>query len=543
MLSIKRTRFVLVVFLIYGFLFSNFVKADGKINNKGQQANSDSIEKVLAAQPEDLSRAQEQTENKFEPQDQEKEGAEFGMGASIGSVTINGEIYNQISLRPELTLGKLGIGLDIYFYMDEEGNIRGEDWDEFSDYLKKIYYVRWGRPDDPFFFRVGALDQVTLGYGILMDGYTNTAQYPQERKIGVFAGMNGKVGWQALLADITELDGPGLLGTRISYQPLNFLKLEIGGSIVMDVDPYTGLNDDDNDGVANALDIYKKSNDNQVIDSLKRVLTPSERKYFRKAGINIPDSSILASGVPEIEDFGKNPTGAVAIDAGLPIFQNKIFKIDLYSQYAQFLPNETYYYRDSTKFTPGWGFSFPGVRTNILGFITTKVEYRYAHKNFLFNFWDRNYDFERTQIWDNKIYTKSQMKLYQDRVLKGVYGLLRTDIFNLITLESRYQHMRSASGNYRIRSFQSMASLNPQRIPKLAEATAFYQRNNDKNPFDFANPSSNTMLGYRIGLELGQGAVVYYVFQKSYQDVNGNGTIEPKNEAITINTIETGINF
>ena len=33
---------------------------------------------------------------------------------TMGSATINGEIYNQISIRPEIPIGKMGIGLDIY---------------------------------------------------------------------------------------------------------------------------------------------------------------------------------------------------------------------------------------------------------------------------------------------------------------------------------------------------------------------------------------------------------------------------------------------
>ena len=32
---------------------------------------------------------------------------------SFGSVTINNQVYNQFSLRPELVLGKVGLGLDI----------------------------------------------------------------------------------------------------------------------------------------------------------------------------------------------------------------------------------------------------------------------------------------------------------------------------------------------------------------------------------------------------------------------------------------------
>ena len=36
-----------------------------------------------------------------------------------------------------------------------------------------------------FYFQVGALDNVTLGKGILVNRYTNTILYPQVRKVGM----------------------------------------------------------------------------------------------------------------------------------------------------------------------------------------------------------------------------------------------------------------------------------------------------------------------------------------------------------------------
>ena len=46
------------------------------------------------------------------------------MGLAVGSATINDTIYNQVALRPELSFGKLGIGLDLVMYIDNEGNVR-----------------------------------------------------------------------------------------------------------------------------------------------------------------------------------------------------------------------------------------------------------------------------------------------------------------------------------------------------------------------------------------------------------------------------------
>ena len=110
---------------------------------------------------------------------------------SFGSVTINNQVYNQFSLRPELVFRKFGLGLDLYFYFDQDGNLYDENWnfssskDVYKTLVDKIYYLRWGVPDDDLYFRVGALPQITLGNGSLVNGYSNVMDYPRVRRTGL----------------------------------------------------------------------------------------------------------------------------------------------------------------------------------------------------------------------------------------------------------------------------------------------------------------------------------------------------------------------
>ncbi|MFQ6617520.1 MAG: hypothetical protein ACE5QV_02420, partial [Fidelibacterota bacterium] len=103
---------------------------------------------------------------------------------SVGAVVIDGKIYNQVSLRPEIPVGKFGVALDLVLYIDDRGHIRKEDWDELGDIIDKIFYVRYGKPEEPIFVRVGALADVSLGYGIIVDRYSNTVEYPAVKRIG-----------------------------------------------------------------------------------------------------------------------------------------------------------------------------------------------------------------------------------------------------------------------------------------------------------------------------------------------------------------------
>ena len=476
-----------------------------------------------------------------------KKARPFGMGLGLGSVTIDGKIYNQIALRPEFRLGKLGIRLDIAFYMDEDGNIRENEWDEFSDYLDKIYYVRWGQQGDPFFAKAGALDDVSMGYGILLNGYSNTTEYPQVRKVGVHTGMQGdKMGWEAFMANVKEITGPGLMAGRFTYKPISSLPLVLGTTVVADVYPYKGLPDADEDDVADALDLYPDADDNKVLDTLKTNFSLTQRDFLRNSGFNIPNETIVQNGITRLSDYDRLLHGAISVDAGIPILNKKFLSLLVYGQAATFIPVEDSalvfsngtYTREA--FTPGFGFAIPGVKIGLFKIANLTVEYRYAGKNFMFNYFDKAYDYERVQIRDNEIYTKQQMALMQEQ-MQGVYGAFNVNILNYIILGSYYQHMFAKTTE--MKSFMATASLPKGKIPKLADAVAFYQRNNDENPFEFKKPSENTILGYKIGFELGGGAVIYYKFQRTYRDFDGNGTIDPKKEAISLTTIETGFSF
>ena len=127
-------------------------------------------------------------------QDDPLEESKSVQGA-FGAVTIDGKIWNQIALRPILPFGKLAISFDIVLYIDQDGNIHDDEWDFSSGQkikntiLDKIYYIRYGRRQDPYYFRAGALDYVSMGYGILANGYSNSILYPQVRKVGMEARL------------------------------------------------------------------------------------------------------------------------------------------------------------------------------------------------------------------------------------------------------------------------------------------------------------------------------------------------------------------
>jgi hypothetical protein len=93
------------------------------------------------------------------------------INGGFGLTWIDGKPYNAFHFRPELAFSKIGVGLDLNLEFDANGKLNKENFNEFSDYLSVIRYVRYGYKNDPFYVRLGALDYASLGHGSIMYMY------------------------------------------------------------------------------------------------------------------------------------------------------------------------------------------------------------------------------------------------------------------------------------------------------------------------------------------------------------------------------------
>ena len=63
------------------------------------------------------------------------------MQGAFGTVTIDGKMWNQISLRPVVPLWKFALALDLVFYFDQDGTQRQAS-ETPSLYLRKLHHVQ-----------------------------------------------------------------------------------------------------------------------------------------------------------------------------------------------------------------------------------------------------------------------------------------------------------------------------------------------------------------------------------------------------------------
>lgn len=205
------------------------------------------------------------------------------------------------------------------------------------------------------------------------------------------------------------------------------------------------------------------------------------------------------------------------IDVGVPLIDKQKLNLWVYAQMAQI---DQY----------GRGYTVPGVRVQA-GPIYGSAEMRFFEKNFMAEFFNLGYELERI-VWDAdsaRYITKSEL-LEGMSSAEGFYADLGANLFDWVTLFAAYQAMSYDNG-VPDKSFYANASLNTSLIPKVSLAEAYYQQSNaDKL---FTTDGFGTVIGYRIGYDMGQGLSL--VFDRR--------TIYRHGERSQMMTIETKITF
>ena len=492
----------------------------------------------------------------------------LSMGLGIGSSTIDGILYNQLALRPEINIGKIGIGLDLILYIDNEGNIAPivkDAWDIGNDpslILDKILYVKYGQKTNPGWFKYGSLEAITLGYGGIVNNYSNMMEFPSIRRVGINGGFNfGPVSGEMFVSNFKDLKRGGtLIGTRLSYTVSDELPLTLGINYVTDRNMFSSMKDKDGDSYPDVFDDFPNDSsmwndtDGDGFPDPGNGLSVSDSLIDIDAnGNNILDENeiqIFLKAKPFTLEDNKATSSGFSFDIGYPIFESKLFSLDVYAEYNSLkFPLSTKISRYAKE---GNGFTIPGIRSTILGFLDISMEYRFINNSYIPQFFDQAYDLNKVTVstnidsisaLDTTIVQTKDMVVFDDYGLigantksSGLYGFAGIKLFNVVNFSASYTNMTSDASE--IKSFSSFFNLNTDNIPKLNSAMAFYQRNNETNPFDFENPSKNTILGYRIGYELSRGVSLIWDFRQYYRD-DGKGNIEP----IKQTTIETAFNF
>lgn len=221
------------------------------------------------------------------------------LGAMLGYTSIGGQKYIGMRIQPELAFGKFGVGLDIpLMFSLDGGGLRTEEFKSGVGWLRIIRYLRWGvKKRDPFYIRVGDLSGSWIGYGMLLDNYTNASSF-EKRKLGVTWDILVKnfIGVEGLYSDI-DAKSFNLLAIRPYIKPL----ANTGIPILKTTDiGFTYVTDHDNTEITNK------------------------------------DGDVIASN-----QYIKDGVSAWAVDIGVMPINMSFMQLKVYAQYGSLAKNDS----------------------------------------------------------------------------------------------------------------------------------------------------------------------------------------------------------
>ncbi len=396
---------------------------------------------------------------------------DFELG--FGLTTVDGKNWGRVALGADIPIWKFGVFLDLELFVTNKFKLSDKGWD-FKNHtaeavLRKIRYVRYGRENEPLFVKFGGLSNVTLGYGMIVDRFTNMLRYPDEKLLGLQFYLNDvfPIGLtaQTLISDFSEMgDKGGVYAARIAARPLKtsgmFLLdgLSVGGMYAVDANVYAPTKKWTNVGDT----VYSK-------DTLGDGTRPFYLDSSRVEGLR----------------NGKRSFGVYGFDVCLPVVRTDLLDVDIYAQSA--------FRADGVS---GWGIGVPGVGIRLWK-LTGNVEYRKIGGSFMPGHFDTYYLEER--------YSRGLMRSKDESLksvsLNGIYGRIGMDVLDVLTLGGTYQYM---DGTYREdgssatnRYFEATAGFGKaimDNVPMLSIAEA-YIRNADIGAYNKYDKEGNLELG------------------------------------------------
>ncbi|MCU0609009.1 MAG: hypothetical protein MUF22_04490 [Chitinispirillaceae bacterium] len=473
---------------------------------------------------------------------------------SAGAVTVNDEQWTRIAIGVDVPVWRFGVFFDLEAYLDPQGQFSDKGW-EFGDkpfeaLSRKIRYIRYGQETDRLFVKLGGLSNVTLGYGFIVDRFTNMLHYPDQKLAGMQLYVNDVTPLgltvQFMGADALELDSKyegGVGAARIAVRPLRSLNIPIVKNIAIG-----GMFARDNNVYAPARDWKPSANQNLVklLDGRNVLTDTAVVGAFGEAGIDV-DRIRQQNTTEENLRNSKSSFTIYGGDVGVPIIATSLLSLDVYAQAA--------IRGDSVH---GWGIGAPGVALKVWR-MSAGAEYRHIEGSLLPGFFGPYYLDERLER-SPIISTKVDRLPDVSNSLNGVFGRLGFDVANVLLIDGGYQYMigKDESSDQRFELTGNIGSMILQKIPKIKKLEAYLYKTrigsaiveydslgapvsgaDGKFTYDgFFEKTPYLYYGYRLGIELSPGATLIWDSRFGYERT-ANGSLVPNNSV----TIQTAVTF
>lgn len=428
---------------------------------------------------------------------------------SAGTATINDEQWTRLAVGVDVPIWKFGVFFDVEFFIDSDGKFSDKGWNFEDDWLealsRKIRYIRFGQEGDPLFVKLGGLSSVTLGYGFLVDRFTNMLHYPDEKLLGLQFDINDispiGVSLQTLVADFKDFDNDGgLIAARLGFKPFKSTDIPIvsgitiSGSYARDLNQYAPARKWDYPMEGDITD----RDEDHIVDSSFYYSYFGDKNYYNSMRDDAIEQNQFDTVIEHKDHWAmkeEDPFGLIGGDISVPLIATNLVGLDLYGQAG---------IRDDD--VAGWGIGVPGLSLKVWRFWGS-VEYRRIQGRFQPGYFG-------TYYLDERLHREPVISTKEDRLqndtLNGVFGRMGFNISDIFLIEGRYQYMVGRDENSKDQRFEACGALGDlvlQKIPKLNKAEIYYYKSRIRSEHDkFFEKTPFMYYGYRAGFAISDGA-------------------------------------
>jgi hypothetical protein len=431
------------------------------------------------------------------------------LNAYVGSITIDGDVYARWVFSPEISIGKLGIGLFLPAIFAPDVGIFGfEDWynhdewdfrdfnDSVNDLSTKFLFIQYAQQSDPFYFRVGGIDDFYLGHGFIVDGYSNMIYFPEQINTGIQLNIDAEsFGFETIVAQVARFQA---FGGRVFLRPAGSdFPLEFGATVFHD--------------------------------------RPK------------PQSSSWPAMVTDEDQLPR--LFFVGIDTGFPLLRSTMFSALLYANaaklgygYREVPPALTIYGVEAGKldFVKGLGTGV-GVKGKLANFILYGFEYRY-----IFNYFEPGII---NSLWENRRLTYAQelqdliiaqeQPTYKDTKTSGVLISGGVELMHKLELGAEYEDYKrvSGTGEEPVKRGKLYARVHEGLIPRVYGSLSYTRTENLADVFD--DPfNEDTVLEGMLTYQLAPVVALRFSYNRTYQYNDETAVFDPV-DSFGITTIFT----
>jgi hypothetical protein len=394
----------------------------------------------------------------------------LALSGLLGTVTVDQTQWQRLDMQPHIHLGALDAVLDLELFLDETGNIRDLGWDfstrkkGLQSLLRKIYYVQYGQPNDVnrrVYGRLGALESVTLGTGLLMRNYRNTQDAPGVKRTGLDLQFNRildrRITIRTIVSDLLDLDGGGpIVGSRVVFHPSE--QWDMGVTLVVDTDQL-----------------------NALPDTLRRSLP-------------------------------RDAYGSASVDVIYPLTHSNIVQVQLYGAVARALSAHG-----------GRGLSGPGLLIG-LGGLRLQGEYRWVTGRFQPGHFDALYDLNRAVVDSASGAVTTREAALLDQSMQGIFVDASLDLGEFLRAGATYQFLAGGGFDAQMLEGRAQLSEKAlATLPKISLAEAYYEKRfTSLDLGGFFDGTPNTRFGYRLGISPMAQLILSFEVEFTYElDENG----------------------